>query len=127
MSLTQNDRIFRSKSGKTFPDDSGTLGGQSFADAIAEALAREFGGSHAAVKTAARLVDANERAVRNWFDAKNGPSGEHLVVLMRHSDAVTEAVLHLAHRDQLLGSVILDEARAKLRQLLALLDDLAPP
>lgn len=127
MSFTENDRIFRSKSGKTFPDDSSVADGQSFADAIAAALVRDFGQSHAAVKTAARLVHANERAVRNWFDARNGPSGEHLVVLMHHSDAVTEAVLHLAHRDQLLGSVILDEARAKLCQMLAILDDLAPP
>ena len=126
MSFTENDRIFRSKSGKTFPDASGAGGSQSFPEAIAEALIRDFGQSNAAVKTAARLIQANERAVRNWFDARNGPSGEHLVVLMRHSDAVTEAVLRLARRDQLLGSVILEEARTKLRQLLAVIDDLAP-
>jgi hypothetical protein len=36
--------------------------------------------------------------VRNWFDGKNGPSGENLVSLMHHSDAVLSTVLDLAER-----------------------------
>jgi hypothetical protein len=31
------------------------------------------------VKTVVGLTGANERAVKNWFQAKNGPSGEFLM------------------------------------------------
>jgi hypothetical protein len=47
------------------------------------------------VKRVARLADAKERGVRNWFEfeAKNGPSGEHLIALMRRSDVVGPAAI----------------------------------
>ena len=64
--LTKKDRIIRSVSGITFPP-----GG--FAGAIAAALRREYGATHASVKTVVSLTGANERAVKNWFDAKNAP------------------------------------------------------
>ncbi len=67
--------------------------GEPFAMVIAGALRREFGTSAVAVKQVAFLARANERAVKNWFDAKNAPSGENLVSLMRHSDEVLETVL----------------------------------
>ena len=85
MSLTKKDRINRSVSGTTFPP-------KRFADAIAAALRREYGGTHAAVKTVVALTGANERAVKNWFDAKNGPSGEFLIALCAHSDEVLRDV-----------------------------------
>ena len=45
-----------------------------------------------------QLTGANDRTVRNWFEAKNGPSGELLVALCRHSDEVLDTVLRLAGR-----------------------------
>ena len=62
-------------SGITFPP-----GG--FADAIAGALRREYGATHAAVKIVVDLTGANERAVKNWFDAsrqsgRRADSSEH--------------------------------------------------
>jgi hypothetical protein len=97
MSFTENDRNFRSKIGKTFPKGGG-YSGPPFVEAIAIALRADFGASAAAVKRIARLTRANERAVRNWFESKNGPSGEHLIRLMQHSDAVLGAVLSLCNR-----------------------------
>jgi hypothetical protein len=117
MSFTKKDRKVRSISGITFP--SGT-----FAGAIAAALRREYGGTHAAVKTVVGLTGANERAVKNWFDAKNGPSGESLVALCRHSDAVLETFLLMAGRQEQVDAKRIVAAMAKLRELLGFLDDL---
>ena len=67
---------------------------------------------------------ANERAVRNWFEARNGPSGEHLVMLMHHSPAVVEAVLALSGRMDLVQTKLIVDARDSVRHILELLDDL---
>jgi len=91
MSLTNNDRNLQSQSGKTLPAGS-------FAKYVAEALHREFADDKARVKTVVSLTGANERAVRNWFDAKNGPSGEYLVRLCQHSHEVLATVLRLSGR-----------------------------
>jgi hypothetical protein len=124
MSFTENDRIFRSKSGKTFPNEAAAGASPRLATAIAAALSRDFGSSPGAVKRVAKLVNANERAVRNWFDAKNGPSGEHLVKLMRHSPSVVEVVLALSDQSGLVQAKLVADAKHRVRQLLAMLDDL---
>lgn len=122
MSFTRKDRKVRSRSGKSFPQHPG--GADTFALTVAEALRREFGTSPAAVKTVARFSRANERAVKNWFDAKNAPSGELLVRLIEHSDEVLESVLVIAHRNDLLTKKKITDARRELREILAVLDDL---
>jgi len=63
--------------------------------------------------------------VRNWFDGRNGPSGEHLVTLMRSSTAVLETVLGLAGRQDLATVVLVQDARRRLVTILAALDALA--
>lgn len=102
MSFTKNDRKVQSKIGKAFPTD---YDGLRFPNAIAIALKEDFGATTSAVKRVARLAKANERAVRNWFEAKNGPSGENLICLMNHSDAILKAVLHLSNRAPPAGSL----------------------
>lgn len=62
--------------------------------------ALEYGGSHSAVKTVVELTGANERAVKNWFQANNGPSGEFLIALCRHSDHALETVLLMSGREE---------------------------
>ena len=57
-----------------------------------------YDGMHAGIEVVVQLTGANERTVRNWFEAKNGPSGELLVALCRHSDEVLATVLRLAGR-----------------------------
>lgn len=124
MSPTQKDRKVRSDSGRSFLQRTAPEPEPNFAEAIADALRREFGGTPGAVKKVVRLTRANERAVRNWFEAKNAPSGENLVILMRHSDEVLEAVLRLADRQDLVAARKLSAAREKLQEMLAMIDDI---
>lgn len=124
MSPTQKDRKLRSDSGRSFLRQRRPEPDQSFAEAIADALRREFGGTPGAVKNVVRLTRANERAVRNWFEAKNAPSGENLVILMGRSDEVLEAVLRLADRHDLVVARKLSAAREKLEEMLAMIDDI---
>lgn len=124
MSPTQKDRKLRSDSGRSILRLALLEAEPSFAEAIADALRREFGGAPGAVKNVVRLTRANERAVRNWFEAKNAPSGENLVILMRLSDEVLETVLRLAERQDLVAARKLSAARGKLEEMLAMIDDL---
>jgi hypothetical protein len=125
MSPTQKDRNLQSGSGRSFPPQTASpIYSATFPEAIAEALRREFGTTPAAVKVVVRLTRANERAVKNWFDAKNGPSGENLVTLLRHSNEVLETVLRLAERHDLIVARKLTGAREKLREMLAMIDEL---
>jgi hypothetical protein len=124
MSPTQKDRNLRSDSGRSIPLPAIAGDQPSFPEVIAEALRRQYGGTPAAVKIVVRLTRANERAVKNWFDAKNGPSGENLVSLLRHSDEVLETVLALAGRQDLIVARKLTGAREKLKEMLAMIDDL---
>jgi hypothetical protein len=126
MSFHKNDRKFQSKKGKSFPGDPGHNEGL-FAQAVATALREEFGGGPSAVKTVARLTRANERAVRNWFEGRNGPNGEYLIGLIRHSDAVLGAVLTLANRRDRALWVGLVAIRLHLIEAIAAIDDLHPP
>lgn len=117
MSLAKSDRKNRAISGKLFPP-------KRFADAIALALRREYGGTHAAIKTVVALTGANEKSVKNWFDAKNGPSGESTIALCRHSDEVLETFLLLAGRTEHVKAKKVVDATGKLREILAMLDAL---
>lgn len=124
MSLSENDRKLRSKSGRTFHDE---ITSASFAGVVAGALKTEFGGTPSSMKTVAQLTRSNERAVRNWFDGKNGPSGENLVILMRHSDLVLKAILGLAERQDLVVAIGLASLRRQLVDAVATIDGLPPP
>ena len=50
------------------------------------------------IKMAMRWTGASERTVKYWFAGERGPSGDHLIALVRHSDAVLYVVLALAGR-----------------------------
>jgi len=80
MSPMNTDRNIQSKKGKGFPiSTEGRLGAAAFASAIATALRNDLGEDRSAVKAIAGLTLANERAVKNWFNGANGPSGEFLI------------------------------------------------
>lgn len=98
MSFSEKDRKLQSKTGNSFPSPQPN---EPLAAAIAAALKAEFGNTPSAHKTVAQLTRSNERAVRNWFEGKNSPSGENLVILMRHSDLVLRTMLSLADRQDL--------------------------
>lgn len=125
MSFAEKDRKVRPSGGKTFPPDSlEAAAGAGFVPAIAAALRREFGGTNASVKKVVSLTGANERAVKNWFGAKNGPCGEHLIALMRHSEEVLETVLMMAGRQELAQAKKFVDARAKLAEMLSIIDEI---
>lgn len=119
--MSENDRKLRSKSGKTFHEE---ITSGSFADAVAVALKAEFGGTPSSMKTVSQLTRSNERAVRNWFDGKNGPSGENLIILMRHSDLVLRTILTLADRQDLVVAIGLAGLRRQLVEAVATIDGL---
>lgn len=124
MSLTENDRKFRSKDGRSFRQGLPEELLPPFVVAIARALRAEFGSSPSTMKTVARMTGTNERTVRNWFEEKNGPTGENLVVLMHNSDEVLQTVLLLAGRHDLLAAAKIAETRTQLRETLSALDQL---
>lgn len=117
MSLQKNDRTFQSNSRKSLQPSSDEIP-LSFAHSIAGAMRTEWGATPSARKHVCRITGANERAVRNWFEAKNGPSGENLVHLLRHSEAVLATVLRLADRSELLHAASVMELRAHFDRLM---------
>jgi hypothetical protein len=123
MSFHKNDRKIQSKKGKSFPGEL-AHSDELFNQAIASALREEFGGGPSAVKTVARLTEANERAVRNWFEGSNGPSGRSLVRLIRRSDFVLKAVLTMAGRQDRMIMVVLAGLRIQLLETITAIDAL---
>ncbi len=127
MSFRKKVRKFRPVSGKTFPSSSGTvpeLEVYNFTTVIAETLRHEFGGTARSVKTVMGYTGAGERTVKNWFEGKNGPNGENLVELMRHSDEVLEVMLMMAGREDVLAGKVLVDVRDKLVEMLEFIDQL---
>ncbi len=87
------------KTGNTFQNTGNKLNSQiEYRDAIWIALTSELGGTHQAAKTTMRWTGVSERTARNWISGTHAPAGEHLVELIRNSDAVLSAVLTLAGR-----------------------------
>lgn len=114
------------KKGKTFPEgNSRRCHESSYATTIAEALRAELGDTHRAIKTVMRWTGANGRTVKNWLAGASGPSGKHLILLVRHSDSVLKTLLNLAGRERTLTENRLISMREKLRETLELIDDLA--
>jgi hypothetical protein len=124
MSPTKKDRKIQSISGKDIPESTDKIANGRFAQVIADALHRDFGETHKAVKTVVGLTNANERAVKNWFTAKNGPTGRHLVDLVRTSDQVLEAVLLTSGRQELVVAKKLAASKQMLVEMLKLIGDL---
>jgi|SRR5581483_1187668 len=112
------------KRGKSFPTGT-NAGGKSgrraesrlFAAEIASALNAALGGTTAHIKIVAAWTGANERTVKNWFAGHYGPSGDHLIALVKHSDEVLSVVLSMADRRQILVSSKLDEIERRLMEL----------
>jgi Protein of unknown function (DUF1778) len=124
MSFTKKDRNVPPNLGIDSSKRPDNVANGRFARVIADALHRDFGGTHGAVKTVVNLTKANERAVKNWFMAKNGPSGRHLVDLMRGSEEVLEIVLRLSGRHELVVAKKFADSRQVLIHMLRLVDDM---
>lgn len=127
MSFRKTARKIRADSGKSFPKSSGKVlarGDYGYNAVIAETLRTTFGGNGAAVKTVMRFTGAGERTVKNWLEGKNGPNGENLIELVRHSDEIFEALLIMSGRDDVLVAWTLVNARDKIVEMLEAIDQL---
>jgi hypothetical protein len=107
------------KKGIVFPNGE-NLG--SYPQAIAYALKRELGSTHQAVKIIRRWTGAGERTVKNWLAGVSGPSGQHLVDLIRHSDDVLTVLLILAGRQQVAATQRLIGVRNRLVEMVEEVD-----
>src|SRR5882672_1627160 len=90
--------------------------------AVAYALRNQLGTTHQAAKTVMRWTGAGERTVKNWFAGASGPSGQHLVALIRHSDEVLEVLLLLAGRQPITVAKKLVDTRNEVAKILKQLD-----
>ena len=92
--------------------------------AIAYVLKCELGSTHQAVKTIRKWTGAGERTVKNWLAGISGPSGKHLVDLIRNSDDVLQVLLIMAGRDQTVAAQHLGDLRNQLIQTVERIDRL---
>ncbi len=95
-----------------------------YAGMVATALRKDLGNTSSAIKAVMKWTGASERTVKYWFAGIRGPSGEHLLILARHSDAVVSGFLLLAGREHGFAAGKLAVARGKLNELCGLLGHL---
>jgi len=127
MSFRKKARNFRPNSGKVLQKPSGRVersDGYDFTAVISETLRESFGRSGTSIKTVMAYTGAGERTVKNWFEGKNAPNGENLVMLVRHSDEVLEALLLMAGREEILTAKLLIDARDRLADILKIIDEI---
>jgi len=93
-----------------------------FSRAIAYALKCELGSTHQAAKIVMGWTGAGERTVKNWMAGTSGPSGEHLVELVRHSDHVLDVLLVLGGRPRMAGAQRLVSVRNQLAETIQQID-----
>jgi len=109
------------KKGIVFPSDENL---EPYSRAVAYALKCELGSTHQAVKIIMGWTGAGERTVKNWLAGISGPSGQHLVELVRYSDGVLAVLLVLAGREQAVAAQTLLDARNKLADAVEQIDAL---
>jgi hypothetical protein len=109
------------KAGRKFPAHERQA---DYASSISEVLRAELGSSHQAIKTLMRWTGANERTAKNWLSGANGPSGEHLLDIMRNSHGAFECVLELIDRKVVLSHRNLLEVRDALQATAQLLSEM---
>ncbi len=111
------------KSGKKLPEETlGACRAPDYTATIARALRQGVGRGGGAAKQLERWTGASNRTVRGWLSGARGPSGEHLVLLARRSDAVLEALLALVFQSSESGEDVVDTARRLIATALMALD-----
>jgi hypothetical protein len=93
-----------------------------YREAVRSALTYELGGAGRAAKATIKWTGVSERTAKNWIAGSYGPSGEHLIGLMKHSDRVMDVVLELAGRHETLAMQRVEIVRRELREVLKVLD-----
>ncbi|MDX8347022.1 XRE family transcriptional regulator [Cognatiyoonia sp. IB215446] len=111
------------KKGNSFHREcDGRVSASEYRQAISAALTQELGGAGRAAKAAMRWTGASERTVKNWISGSYGPTAEHMIELMRHSDTILNVVLGLAGRQEAMTTERIRAARDELAEVLEKLD-----
>lgn len=111
------------KKGKELPKSAKRISPDEFARSISTALREELGSSHIAAKTVMRWTGASERTVKNWLAGICGPSGCHLILLARESDAIMATLLVLAGRELNVSALSLISLKAGLMYAVNAIDE----
>lgn len=93
-----------------------------YREAVGAALTYELDGVGWTAKATIKWTEASERTAKNWISGSYGPSDEHLIGLMKHSDAVLEVVLGLAESHEASAMERVLVARQELAEVLRILD-----
>ena len=111
------------KKGNSFHREcEGRVSASEYRQAISTALSQELGGAGQAAKATMRWTGASERTAKNWISGSYGPTAEHLIELMRHSDTVLNVVLRLSGRPEAMTMERIKAARDELADVLEELD-----
>ncbi len=62
---------------------------------MSEALRSDFGGRRSAIKHIAQITGAHPDTVSNWYQGKNIPNFEYLILLARSSPSLARAIIEL--------------------------------
>lgn len=83
----------KSKKDRLFPIKPQAVSDEELARIVASALRQDFGDGASAVKRIGQLTNANLRAIKNWYEARNAPSSGHLLLLARSSPSILKFIL----------------------------------
>lgn len=83
----------QSKKDQLFPIKPHAVSDDELAKIVASALRQDFGEMTSAVKQIGKLTNANLRAIKNWYEARNTPSSGHLLLLARSSPSILKFIL----------------------------------
>lgn len=83
----------QSKKDQLFPGKPKAISDAELAKIVAMALRQDFGDTPSAVKRIGQLTNANLRAIKNWYQARNTPSSGHLLLLARSSPSILKFIL----------------------------------
>ncbi|MDX2028568.1 MAG: DeoR family transcriptional regulator [Alphaproteobacteria bacterium] len=81
------------KKDQVFPVKPKAVSDVELAKIVAMALRQDFGDTPSAVKRIGQLTNANLRAIKNWYQARNTPSSGHLLLLARSSPSILKFIL----------------------------------
>lgn len=112
------------KKGSSFPIGRDALTDSEFAQVIASALKVEFGSTRNGAKMIMKWTGVSERTAKNWLHGTNAPSGVHLILLARESNAVLKAIMLMAERPEMSLGASLLSLRRLLSETMAALDQM---
>ena len=125
MSFPETGKVLH-KTGKVLPLGPDRDQRVAYAKAVAVSLRQALEAPGISTKTIMGWTNASERTVKGWIAGTSGPRGEHLVGLMRSSDAVLKCVLSLAGRQGQIDAHAVSALREPLRSLSQIIGELVP-